>query len=90
MDIFITDGNEQETYLIMKFVLSRNTLKCLEEISVKTHMSGLLSLHTAKLLIECCPGITSLKGVNTWSSVGILEDFIDEMAENYPHIHLSE
>lgn len=90
VDIFITDGSEQESYLIMEFVLSRNTLKCLEEISIKTHMSGLLSSHTAKLLIECCPGIISLKGVNTWSSIGILEDFIDEMAENYPHIQLGE
>ncbi|XP_069688464.1 uncharacterized protein [Periplaneta americana] len=88
IDIFITDGSEQESDTLMEYVLSRNPLKCLEEFSIKTHMSGLLTLHTAKLLINACPHITVLKGINTWSSIGILDDFVEEVTENYPHIHL--
>ncbi|PSN53048.1 hypothetical protein C0J52_03967 [Blattella germanica] len=90
VDLFITDGSEQETEDTVEFILSKNSMQCLEEFSIRTHMAGFLTQKIVMLLIENCPNITVLRGVNTWSSIGNLEDYIEEMAENYPNIHLSE
>ena len=90
VDLFITDGSEHETDMTMKFILSKNPLQNLQEFSVRTHMAGFLTKKTILLFINQCPNIKVLRGVNTWSSIGILEDFVEEMSCLYPEIHLSE
>ncbi|KAJ9584195.1 hypothetical protein L9F63_021459 [Diploptera punctata] len=71
---------------MIKSVLKRNPLNNLEEFSLYSKGSN-LTLNTLRNLVEHCPNLAVVRGIQSWKCTG-LEEFLQQSTKLYPGVQL--